>query len=79
MLWLGSALRYTYIVGTRLNRLAEAYQETDSDEMSVVNAHLPNYLLSFLFVSMKAKTNFQRCIGYLNPRGGGGTLIFVDT
>ena len=25
-----------------------------------------NYLLSFLFVSMKAKTNFLRCIGYLS-------------
>ena len=24
------------------------------------------YLLSFLFVSMKAKTNFLRCIGYLS-------------
>ena len=24
-----------------------------------------NYQLSFLFVSMKAKTNFLRCIGYL--------------
>ena len=36
--------------------------------MSVVNAHLNdfNYLLSFLFVSMKAKANFLRCIGYLS-------------
>ena len=25
-----------------------------------------NYLLSFLFVSMKAKANFLRCIGYLS-------------
>ena len=41
-----------------------AYLETDTDEMSVVNAHF--YLLSFLFVSMKAKTNFLRCIGYLS-------------
>ena len=30
-----------------------AYLEADADEMSVVNAHL--HLLSFLFVSMKAK------------------------
>ena len=43
-----------------------AYKETDSDEISVANAHLTNYLLSFLFVSMKAKTNFLRCIGYLH-------------
>ena len=35
------------------------------NEMSVVNAHLI-YLLSFLFVSMKTKTNFLRCIGYLS-------------
>ena len=39
-----------------------AYLETDTDEVSVVNAHL----LSFLFVSMKAKTNFLRCICYLS-------------
>ena len=44
-----------------------AYQETDTDEMSVVNAHLNDLpVLSFLFVSMKAKTNFLRCIGYLS-------------
>ena len=36
------------------------------NEVSVVNAHLNDYLLSFLFVSMKAKTNFLRCIGYLS-------------
>ena len=42
-----------------------AYLETDTDEMSVVNAHTI-YLLSFLFVSVKAKTNFLRCIGYLS-------------
>ena len=35
-----------------------AYLETDTDEMSVVNANLTIYLLNFLFVSMKAKTNF---------------------
>ena len=40
--------------------------ETDTDEVSVVNAHLYELLLSFLFVSMKAKTNFLRCIGYLS-------------
>ena len=45
-----------------------AYLETDTDEMSVVNAHFLKtiYLLSFLFVSMKAMTNFLRCIGYLS-------------
>ena len=42
-----------------------AYLETYTDEVSVVNAHfLPQ--LSFLFVSMKAKTNFLRCMGYLS-------------
>ena len=43
-----------------------AYLETDTDEVSVVNAHLNDFWLSFLFVSMKAKTNFLRCIGYLS-------------
>ena len=43
-----------------------AYLETDTDEMAVVNVHLNDLLLSFLFVSMKAKTNFLRCIGYLS-------------
>ena len=43
-----------------------AYLETDTDEMSVVNAHLNDLPESFLFVSMKAKTNFLRCIGYLS-------------
>ena len=36
-------------------------------KLSVVNAHLNDiYPLSFLFVSMKAKTNFLRCISYLS-------------
>ena len=44
-----------------------AYLETDTDEVSVVNAHLNDLpVKSFLFVSMKAKTNFLRCIGYLS-------------
>ena len=34
-----------------------SYQETASDEMSVVNAHLND----FLFVSVEVKTNFLRC------------------
>ena len=41
-----------------------AYQETDTDGMSVVNAHLNE--LPVKFVSMKVKTNFLRCIGYLS-------------
>ena len=40
------------------------YQETGCDETSVVM--LKNYLLSFLFASMKTKTNFLRFIGYLS-------------
>ena len=43
-----------------------AYLETDTDEVSVVNAHLNDLPVKFLFVSMKAKTNFLRCIGYLS-------------
>ena len=43
-----------------------AYLETDTDEVSVVNAHLNDLPVSFQFVSMKAKTNFLRCIGYLS-------------
>ena len=43
-----------------------AYLETDTDEVSVVNTHLNYVTESFLFVSMKAKTNFLRCIGYLS-------------
>ena len=44
-----------------------AYQETDSNEISVVNAHLNELPVTFfLFVSMKAKTYFLRCIGYLS-------------
>ena len=46
-----------------------AYLETDTDEVSVVNAHLndlPVCVNDFLFVSTKAKTNFLRCIGYLS-------------
>ena len=40
-----------------------AYQETDSDEVSVVNAYMYlNELPSFLFVPMKAVTNFLRWI-----------------
>ena len=34
--------------------------ETDTDEMSIVNAHLKD------FVSTKVKTNFLQCIGYLS-------------
>ena len=41
-----------------------AYLETDTDEVSVVNAHLND--LPVKFVSMKVKTNFLRCIGYLS-------------
>ena len=40
-------------------------KETDTDEMSVVNTYT-NYLLSFLFVSMKAETNSLQCIDYLS-------------
>ena len=44
-----------------------AYKETDSYDISVVYAHKKkNYLLSFLFVSMKTKRNFLRCIGCLS-------------
>ena len=34
--------------------------------MSVVNAHLNELPVKFYDVSMKAKTNFIRCIGYLS-------------
>ena len=43
-----------------------AYLETDTDEVSVVNAHLNDLPVKFSVVSMKAKTNFLRCIGYLS-------------
>ena len=42
-----------------------AYLETDTDETSVVNAHLNDLPVKFS-VSMKAKTNFLRCTGYLS-------------
>ena len=42
-----------------------AYKETDTDEMSVVNAHLNELPVKFLFVTMKVNTNFLRCIGYM--------------
>ena len=43
-----------------------AYLETDTVEMSVVNAHLNDLPVKFLVVSMKVKTNFLQCIGYLS-------------
>ena len=43
----------------------KAYKDTDSDEVSVVNAHELPVKVS-VFLSMKAKTNFIRCIGYLS-------------
>ena len=53
-------LHYVNILKQELDG-TRAYLETDTDKMSVVNV-----LLRFLFVSMKAKTNFLRCTGYLN-------------
>ena len=41
-----------------------AFKETDSDKISVANAHLNE--LKFVSVSMKTKTNILRCIGYLD-------------
>ena len=38
-----------------------AYQETDSDGLTSYLLSFTSYLLSFLFVSMKAKKNFLRC------------------
>ena len=59
-----------YYINTLKQELDDtrAYQETDSDKISVVNAHFKIRIacLSFLFVSTNAKTNFLRCIGYLS-------------
>ena len=43
-----------------------AYLETDTDEVSVVNAHLNDLPVKFSVCVNKAKTNFLRCIGYLS-------------
>ena len=44
-----------------------AYQETDSDEMSVVNAHLNELLVKFSVCVIEGqKTNFLQCSGCLS-------------
>ena len=46
-----------------------AYKETDSDEISVVNAHLNELQVKFsVCVNVKAKANFLRCIGCLSTK-----------
>ena len=43
-----------------------AYLETDTDEVSLVNAHLNDLPVKFSVCVNEAKTNFLRCIGYLS-------------
>ena len=57
-----------YYVNTLKQELdgTRAYLETDTDEMSVVNAHLNDLPVKFSVCVNEGQATFLRCIGYLS-------------
>ena len=63
-----SNVSWLHFINTLIQKLdgTRAYQETDSDKMSVVNAHFNELPVKFSVCVNEGQENFPRCFGYLS-------------